>query len=182
MLVYKEEQLGNLIEKFLSGDEGVFSEIAKLIHEDILNIAYRYVANLEDAKDILQEVLLKIYRQVRFFRGSSKFSTWLYRITVNTSVDFLRKRKNRLALQIKSLQDKKVNISTEDKEECEKKFLVQEAMQKLPLRQKNVFILKHYQGFTIEEISKILGCSISTVKTHLLRGIDNLRKNMEVKL
>jgi RNA polymerase sigma-70 factor (ECF subfamily) len=182
MLVYKEEEVKSLMEEFLAGKEPAFEGIARLIHPDILNIAYRYVGNPEDAKDVLQEVLFKIHRSAKSFRSNSKFSTWIFRITVNSSIDFLRKRKKSLDLKSRYLRDRQEQSSGSDDVSQEKETMVREALEKLSLRQKNVFILKHYQGLTIEEIGNVLGCSLSSVKTHLSRAIYFLRKNMEGKI
>ncbi len=179
MLAHKEKQLSELIDAFLTGNEGAFEQMAVLIHQDILNIAYRYLGNLEDAKDVLQEVLLKVYRKLEFFKQTAKFSTWIYRVTVNTTIDFIRRKKR--ALNLKSRYKKEASESGSLKDVVngrDKMRILNKACQALPLRQKNVFILKHYQGLTIEEISRVLGCSPSTVKTHLVRAIEALKNNI----
>ncbi|MDP2924630.1 MAG: RNA polymerase sigma factor [Candidatus Omnitrophota bacterium] len=180
MLAYKEEEIRHLLEEFKAGDESAFTEIAWQINRDIINIAYRYAGNIEDAKDILQEVLLKVHRRARSFFGISKFSTWLFRVTINASIDFLRKRKAISNIKVKLENEAQESFKTNDSS-SEKKALIEKALKKLSLRQKNVFILKHFQGFNIEEIANTLGCSKSTVKTHLTRAVESLRKNMEVK-
>ena len=181
MLFYKEDELSNLIGAFLGGGTETFEKIARLITADIVNITYRYVGNVEDAKDICQEVLLKIYKQLKSFRGASKVSTWIYRITVNSSIDFLRRRKKNVSLE--EAITKSDNSADKMLEHIENKDIhqrVKESLKKLPLRQKNVIILKHYEGLKIKEISKVLGCSESSVKTHLTRAVKNLKKEMGV--
>ena len=179
MLRAKEEELKILVEAFLKGEMRAFEEMVPLIYQDILNIAYRYLNNLEDAKDVLQEVLMKIYHKVKFFKRDSKLSTWIYRIVVNTAIDAIRRRKRVFNLgnryeenknQVRSLRD---DIDLRDKERK-----VKLALAALPLRQKNVFILKHYETLTIAEISEVLSCSQSAVKTHLTRAINNLKNNL----
>ncbi len=179
MLRLKEEQLSKLVDAFLKGQVEAFEEIVPLIYQDVLNIAYRYLGNLEDAKDVLQEVLMKIYHNLKFFRKTSKLSTWIYRVTVNAAVDFLRKRKRIFNLGNRYKENKtqrtplRETIDLRDKE-----AKVRLAVAGLPLRQKNVFILRHYQSLTISEISEILTCSQSAVKTHLSRAVENLKKNI----
>jgi len=174
---YSEDKLNGLIEAFLGGEEESFDQIASIIHQDIINIAYRYVGNVEDAKDVLQNVLLKIYQKIKFFRKAAKFSSWVYRITTNTSLDLLRRRKRIYGLKGRYEKDHKdCQIFEQDKEIKSKSMAIKETIHNLPDRQKKVFILKHYQGLTIREVSNILGCSQSTVKTHLVRAIDNIRK------
>lgn len=180
MLAHKEQELRRLLEEFKNGDESAFAEIARQAHHDIINIAYRYVGNLEDAKDVLQEVLLRIHYRAKSFFGISKFSTWLYRVTINTSIDLLRKRKRIANIHSKFVSQAQ-DFSGQNSPDSGLKALMAEALEKLSLRQKNVFILKHFQSFSIEEIAKTIGCSKSSVKTHLTRAVENLKKNMEVK-
>jgi RNA polymerase sigma-70 factor (ECF subfamily) len=100
---------------------------------------------------------------------SFKISTWIYRITINASIDFLRRKKKKVSFKEEIASDSK----DRDKE---KEEILKEAISKLPLRQKNVIVLKHFEGLKIKEISKILNCSQSSVKTHILRGIRNLKR------
>jgi len=179
MFACNEEELDRLVKAFLRGEGEAFGRMAFLVHRDILNIAFRYVGNAEDAKDVLQEVLLKIYQKLKLFKNTAKFTSWLYRMTINTSIDLLRKRKRRFNLGGRYKRDKEVDTSLrEEADSRDKKHAVGEALAALPSRQRSVFILRHYQGLRIKEISKILGCSQSTTKTHLKRAIDNLRRNV----
>ena len=175
----KEELIRGAVEKFLNGDQEQFSVVLKVLSRDIVNLAYRYTYNLEDAKDIFQEVSFKLYRSLWLFRHKSRVSTWIYRITVNTCIDFLRRKKSTLSLDERKI---KVEMCSRDEDEAggkEKKRWVAEAISLLPGKQKNAFILKHYQGLKIKEISKIMNCSHSSVKTHLFRAIRKLRKILE---
>ncbi|MDD4954733.1 MAG: RNA polymerase sigma factor [Candidatus Omnitrophica bacterium] len=182
MLKNKEEDIRRLAGEFLNGDKSAFSRLTELIYSDILNISYRYLANMEDAKDALQASLLKIHDGLKYFKSASKFSTWIYRISINTSLDHLRKRRSifDLSTRFKSEAKEKTASLKEELDLKEKKELVKKEISKLPLRQKNAFILKHYEELTIEEISTTLGCSESAVKTHLKRAVERLRKKMEV--
>ncbi len=179
MLKAKEKELVELVNSFSKGNEDSFEAIARLIYQDVLNIAYRYLGNLEDAKDVLQEVLMKIYHKVRFFKKDSKLSTWIYRVVVNTAIDFLRKRKRIFNLGSRYKENKQESSSLRDKIDLrDKQAKVRLAVAALPLRQKNVFILRHYQSLPIAEISEILSCSQSAVKTHLYRAIENLKRDL----
>jgi len=177
VIKHNEDKLNELIEAFLAGEKESFDQIVSIIHQDIINIAYHYVGNIEDSKDILQNVLLKIYQKMKFFRKAAKFSSWIYRITTNTSLDLLRKRKRIYGLKNRYEKDhESCQLPKQDKEIKSKSMLIKETIYNLSDKQKKVFILKHYQGLTIREVSKILGCSQSTVKTHLIRAIGNIRK------
>ncbi|MCD6583178.1 MAG: RNA polymerase sigma factor [Candidatus Omnitrophica bacterium] len=177
MILSKEELVSNLIEKFLEGDKSCFVKILKLISSDVINLAYYYTHNLEDAKDIFQEVSIKIFKYLKFFKKKAKFTTWVYRIAVNTCIDFLRKKKKTMVMKEEIMKDE--NFSREELEDRERLKMIRETLNNLPPKAKTVFILRHYQGLKIVEISRILGCSESSVKTHLTRAIAIIRKNLE---
>ncbi len=177
MILFKDKVTSNLIEKFLEGDKSCFAEILKVISSDVINLAYCYTHNLEDAKDIFQEVSFKIFKYLKFFKKKAKFTTWVYRITVNTCIDFLRKKKKIMAMKEEIIKDE--NSFCEKLEDKERLRMVKEALSNLPSKAKAVFILRHYQGLKIAEIGKILGCSESSVKTHLTRAIAIIKKNLE---
>jgi RNA polymerase sigma-70 factor (ECF subfamily) len=174
----KEEILIQLVEEFIKGKESSFSDILRLLSSDIINLAYRYTYNLEDAKDVFQEVSIKIFKNLRYFKKKARFSTWVYRITVNSCIDFLRRRRSPLEIKDNLIETKSCGSEVIDRED--KKTMIRMALKKLPKTQRNVFILRHYQGFKIVKISKILRCSSSTVKTHLTRAIERLRKELGV--
>ena len=177
MLFYKEKEIAVFIDKFLEGDKSAFDDIAKLVIPDIANIAYRYLGNSDDAKDITQVVLLKLYKKIKFFRNSSKLSTWIYRIVANTSIDFLRRKKNTVSLDEAITKDaESENTLGGSIEKKDVQYRIQAALSKLSRRQKNVIILKHFEGLKINQISKILGCSQSSIKTHLVRALENLKE------
>jgi len=170
----KEEILEELIDEFLKkNEEKIFAQILNLIYSEVFSLAYSFTHNQEDAKDIFQEVSFKVYKGLRFFRKKSKVSTWIYRITVNTAIDYLRRRKTWQELKENCLGSKDIRDKIE-KEEREK--ILRKAIDKLSPKQKKVFILRHYHHFKIYQISQILNCSPSSVKTHLFRAIENLRR------
>jgi len=182
VLKNKEQDIKKLADSFLGGDSLAFNELARLIYSDILNISYRYLANMEDAKDALQVSLLKIHRGLKYFRNTSKLSTWIFRITINTSLDFLRRRRSIFNLGARYKSEPKTENSSfkEELDLKDRQALLRKEISRLPARQKNVFILRHYEGLSIAEISSTIGCSQSSVKTHLKRAVDALQKKMEV--
>ena len=107
------------------------------------------------------------------------YSTWIYRIAVNTSIDHLRRRKP--TVEFRDIAVKKDSAADDVKdniEQKERKEYLKTALVKLPLKQKNAIILKHFHGLKISQISKILGCSQSSVKTHLARAVTNIKKEI----
>ena len=183
MLRYKEQELNRWVDQFIAGQQSAIEQIINLIASDIVNIAYYYLGNLEDAKDVCQETCLKLYQKLSSFRGASKVTTWIYRITVNTCIDYLRKGKKTVVLEeavIKDNKDQDQMIAAMD--EHDQRLRIVKTLEALPLRQKNVVILKHFQGLTLKQISKVLGCSESSAKTHLYRGLENLKTKLGGRL
>ncbi len=174
MDIEKEEIIIQLVNEAVEGEKEAFCKLINIIAYDVIGLAYSFTHNLEDAKDIFQEVCLKIFKGLNSFRGKSKFTTWVYRITVNTSIDFLRKRKTSLELKEQCIKDTGDFLDEIDKKE--KMAVLKKAVDRLSDKQKKVFILRHFHNFTIKKISRILGCSQSSVKTHLIRAIENLKK------
>ena len=170
----KERLLERLVDEFLQdNNKKSFAQILSLICEDVINLAYSFTHNLEDAKDIFQEVSFKIYKGLKKFKKRAKVTSWIYRITVNASIDYLRKRKSFSELKEKYIKN---SDTINDVERKDKERILKKAVEKLSSQQKKVFILKHYHHFKICKISQILGCSESSVKTHLTRAIENLRR------
>ncbi len=179
MLFYKEKELKSLIEKFSQGEEEAFSDMVRLASCDVINIAYHYTSNYEDAKDVAQEVFLKLYRKIQTFSHSSKLSTWLYRIVVNASIDFLRRRRKTVSLQeaiTKDTTEHGAILGEIDKKDMHCRIV--NSIERLSAKQKKVIILKHFEGLKISQISKIMGCSQSSIKTHLVRAVENIRKKV----
>lgn len=173
------KDLNKLIEAFCQGDESAFDKIASIIYRDVLNIACLNSLSREDAKDVLQVVLLKIYNKLKGFKKQAKFSSWVYRITVNASIDLIRKkkRKAKIAEKYKKADSLKASQNRAGSDD-DKNRLVREKLEELSLKQKNVFILKHFQKLSFKEISKTIGCSQSTAKTHFFRAVGKLKEKI----
>jgi len=174
-----------LILRMQGGDETAFKEVVETYKDMVFNTALGLLQNYEDAEDISQEVFIKVYQCIRKFRHRSKFSTYLYQITVRKSLDFLKrkKRKKRYALIFRffeSEKDKSIpvdfvhpGISFENQEKA--KILFQ-SIEKLPEKQKIVFILHNIEGLSYKEIAEVMGSSISSVESIIYRAKENLRK------
>ncbi|MCB0724506.1 MAG: sigma-70 family RNA polymerase sigma factor [Ignavibacteriae bacterium] len=183
---------GILINTLQAGEAGAsFEEAFKELVEEYQNLVYNtamgFVRNAEDAEDIAQEVFAEVYRSVANFRGDSKLSTWLYRITTTKSLDFLRKmkRKKRWGSLIPSKQDpdevKDVSYfhpgaDMNNKEQSEALF---KAIDKLPENQRIAFTLAKVDGLSYDEICDVMKTSKPSVESLVHRARTNLRKYLK---
>lgn len=168
-----------LIEEFLAGDVKGFEMLVKKYQNRTLNIVYSLVGNDRDSEDIMQEVFLKVYHALGTFRGSSQFSTWLYRISVNTTYDFLRKRKHMTVHEdISKAQAVVDETSQQALSVKEKKEEVQKALESIPLHYRSAVVLKDIEGLGYAEIARVLGCSIGTVESRIHRARQLLKTKL----
>ena len=178
-----------LIEQLKQKDESAFKKIIETWQDMVYNTAIGIVQNAEDAEDVAQEVFVQVYESVATFKGESKFSTWLYRITITKAMDHLRKkkRKKRFAF-IQSLFgiDNEIlhdppdfhhpGISLDNKERAAVLF---KAIDKLPENQKVAFTLHKMEGLSYQEVSVIMNTTVSSVESLLHRAKNNLRKTLK---
>lgn len=182
-----------LVKKSQSGDIESFELLISSYDKRAYNIAYRIMGNEEDAKDMAQEAMLRVYRSIKDFKGQSSFSTWLYRIVTNVCLDELRRRKNDRHVSIDSTiktEDGELHIELcSDKEtpetayeRVEQRELIKEAIRELNDEYRSVIVLRDIQGFSYEEISNMLECSLGTVKSRINRARTMLRDRLKPSL
>lgn len=175
-----------LINKAQNGDESAFNELVCRYDRNVLSIALKYVNDRDDAKDIYQEVFLRVFRGLKKFQFKSEFSTWIYRITVNVCLTFIRSGKKKMIIKIDNDMDSdavdhitgaddKVNSPEEFMIRSEITINIKEAIENLSPKQKMIFILKHYEGYKIREISEMLNISDGTIKKYLFDANHKLR-------
>lgn len=145
--------------------------------DKVYGLAYRLMGNRDDAMDVSQEVFIKIFRNLKAFKGQSTLATWVYRITYNTCMDELRKRK----IKQVSIADKPDltddNTSVEEIYEAdERKEAVHNALYKLDDDQRAIIVMRDIQGLSYEEIAEVLQCPLGTVKSRLSRARLNLKE------
>ncbi len=176
-----------IVERASNGDLPAFEVLVKAYEAKLYNTAFRMVSDSEDAMDIVQDVFLKIYQALPDFRGDSKFSTWIYRICVNASLDHLRKRKKAKVYSLDTpvvLSDSEVQRQVEDtgdstEDIVETRFLgerVLDILNDLDSHYRVVLILCDVQGYSYQEISEILDMSLGTVKSRIHRARNIVRK------
>ena len=165
------------IEACQRGEREVFDRLVERYQRDIYRLCYRYVNNHEDANDMAQEVFLKAYKAIGRFRGDSSFSTWLYRIAVNTCLNFRAARKPEAEELPEALPDGRVGAAAALESE-ERAREIRNAVSRLPEKQRATLILKIFHDLTHEEVASVLGSTVGTVKANLFHALGNLRKLM----
>lgn len=177
-----------LVARATAGDTDSFNQLVVRWERPIYALAYRTLGREEDARDVVQEAFLRAYRGLRGFKGEAKFSSWLYRITLNLCRDAMRRERRTPIVQVPEgsdpmeLADDHV-APTESVEDLvarrEMSAAVSRAMAELPEEQRTAILLKEYHGLTFQEIADMLGCPLSTVKTRLYQGLSVLRRRLE---
>lgn len=171
------------IDACLAGDASAFDVLVLRHQKSIQRVCYRFTGNAEDAADLTQEVFVKAYRSLPKFRGTSAFSTWLYRIAVNACLSFKAARKNRTE---EWDEDHDVVAEGPGVEEMVDARMsadhVRRALDTLPERQRLTVIMKVLEERTHAEVAEILGSNVGTVKANLFFAIRNLRKQLAATL
>ncbi len=157
------------------GERDAFDALVTRYQRSVYRLCYRYVNDHSDANDLAQEAFLKAYKAIGRFRGEAAFSTWLYRIAVNSCLNFRAARKPQTEPLADSLADGRRGVG-EDLEQRERAARVRAAVERLPEKQRLTLILKIYQDLTHEQVAEILGSSVGTVKANLFHALGNLRR------
>ena len=176
-----------LVARSQSGDVDSFNELILRWERPIYALAYRVIGREEDARDVCQEAFLRAFRALPGFKGQAKFSSWLYRITLNLCRDWIRRQRRAPVSQMPEDVDPSEIAAAQGPVESiedlvarrELTAVVEEAMATLPEEQRTAIILKEYHGMTFQEISELQGCPLSTVKTRLYQGLSVLRRQLE---
>ncbi|WFD09280.1 RNA polymerase sigma factor [Tepidibacter hydrothermalis] len=169
-----------LIKKCIEGDIDAFEILIDKYKQTAYNIALGIVKNPDDAMDMSQEALIKVYRYIKNFNQKSSFSTWLYRIVMNTCLDYIKKNEKNKIVPINEeiINNEDSCMGSNPEQILDKKIETQQirdAIDKLSPIQKNAIILRDIQGFSYEEIANITECSLGTVKSRIKRGRENLK-------
>jgi RNA polymerase sigma-70 factor (ECF subfamily) len=174
-----------LVEACLAGEESAFDVVVGRWEKRIRGAIYRFIGSEDDARDLCQEAFLKAYRSLGSFKQEARFSSWLYQIALNLCRDRLRRRRGRTMVSLDELEEGGAAMTMPGPtaldllQERDVSRLVAGAIASLADEQREVIILKEYQGLTFLEIAQVLDMPISTVKTRLYRGLDQLRSRLE---
>ena len=178
------EEEGLLIKRCQRGEWQAFEELVERKRQRIFWIAYQITGDEEGALDITQEIFIKLWKGIGRFQRGRKFDTWLYRMVVNGSVDFLRKKKRAVGgvFVVEGMAEELPSIQPN----AEKKLLIKELQEifnylasRLPPKQRAAFVLREIHGFSIREIAKIMRATQSTIRNNLWLAKQFLREQME---
>jgi RNA polymerase sigma-70 factor (ECF subfamily) len=177
---------GELVKRARKGDLGAYDQLVQRYQERIYATVYHMTSNHEDANDLAQEAFIKGFQALKSFKGGSSFYTWVYRIAVNKTINFLKQRKNRSQMSLNDLDFNTehnpdlvalISEKTPRREaglnELQEKL--NEAMQKLSESHRLVVTLHDVQGLSHEEIAKIMDCNIGTVRSRLFYARQQLQ-------
>lgn len=170
------------IEKVKKGQSNYFSYIVEKYQDIVFSISLKVLKNREDAEEMAQESFIKAYKSLHSFKGKAKFSTWLYRITYNTCISEVRKKKVHFtSTDDVQIQDESEEINLDGFPEEKRAKAIKEAMSKLPEDEYTLVLLFYFEEQSIEEIAKITKLSVSNTKVKLFRArkkLYTILKNM----
>ena len=176
-----------LIQGVVSGDREAVTLLVEGYQKRVIKASYYFLGNMEDAEDLAQEVFLEIVSSMRRFRGKSSLSTWIYRITVNRSLNELKKRKRQAFFSMDILKrmpdqvaDPSGGAEMNDLMQLEEERIqkVRTAVNSLKGNQKTAFILHKYEGLSYQQIAEVMNTSLSSVESLMHRARMNVQKNL----
>ncbi len=176
-----------LIARFQEGDVYAFEQIVHRYKDPLINFIYHYLGDRVDAEDVIQETFLRVFKNKHLYRNIAKFSTWIYTIASNLAKTELRRRRRRRVLSLSQLgyDDREYDVpdyySVPDKivgGEM-KETMIRKEIEALPVKFKEVVVLRDIKEFSYEEISQILKIPIGTVKSRVNRGRLRLQKKLK---
>lgn len=189
-----EQGIRELVKKIIAGDVELFEIIVENYQGEIYRIAWRLTHNYDDASDVVQETFLRMYRALWSWRGKAQFSTWVYRIAVNTALDYLRRQAKHYRGRVyadetaeetsgyrQRLQGIEYNVPSNGAQSTHQRELIHKLLLRLSPMQRKCFLLHYFQELSIQEVSKILRCSVGSVKRHIFRAKLRLKKLLKEK-
>jgi len=174
-----------LVEACRAGETSAFDVLVGRWEDKIRGAAWRVLGSEEEARDVAQEAFLKAYRGLDAFKREARFSSWLYQIALNLCRDRLRRRRTRASVSLEELEEAGPVLveprpgAHELAIQSDLATIVRRAVEALAEEQREVVILKEYEGLTFLEIAQALDVPVSTVKTRLYRGLGQLRVRLE---
>ena len=183
-----EESDGAAVVRAQSGDGDAFRVLVERHSRSVFRLAFRMTGNEQDAEDVVQETFLRAYKQLGHYESRSSFSTWLYRIASNYSLDLIRMRKRHEDKREPASEDGRSALDTVAAADPAQDRLVfgnevqqrvHDAMKELSDLERSAFVLRHFEGLSIEDIGGMLGTSLNATKHSIFRAVQKLRKRLE---
>jgi len=178
-----------VVTRVRAGDQDAFRLLVERHSRSVFRLAYRLTGHEQDAEDVVQETFLRAFRQIRRFESRSSFATWLYRITVNCSHDLLRQRPRAGSRQSLDDPDGQAAMQLVDtsaaadplRELASRRIdeRVQAAMAGLSEQERSAFVMRHFEGLSIDEIGRVLDLKTSAAKHSVFRAVQKLRRALE---
>jgi RNA polymerase sigma-70 factor (ECF subfamily) len=179
----------DLMAKVAEGNDYAFEILVQRHQISVLNLIYRYVADRTKARDLAQEVFMRVWQAARTYKPKAKFTTWIYRITANLCLNELKSIKGKKLVQLEAEEQDRQSIdykTTSDASRSPEDILVakessrqiSDALQSLPENQRMALILKRYDNLSYEEIGRVMGCSVSAIESLLVRAKRNLQEKL----
>ncbi|NNL02982.1 MAG: sigma-70 family RNA polymerase sigma factor [Eudoraea sp.] len=172
-----------LIKKVIRGESNAYAELVDRYKHMVYTLALKIVKNREDAEEVAQDTFFKAYSSLKYFKGDSKFSTWLYKIAYYGSLDYLKKNKRRVETTKLDISEEYKIASMDDAldgmESKERAEIIKHAIQELPGEDAVLITLYYFEMQSMKEISKVMGLAPNTVKVRLFRGRKRLAKILE---
>ena len=183
-----EVEAGSAVERARSGDSDAFRLLVEQHSRAIFRLAFRMTGNEQDAEDVVQETFLRAYKQLDRYEARSSFATWLFRIASNYSLDLIRMRKRH--------EDKRERGTDEERDILQNiavdapgpermaygtqvRDRVNAALDELSPQERTAFVLRHFEGLSIEEIGATLGTGTNATKHSIFRAVQKLRRSLE---
>ena len=177
-----------LVNKAQNGDREAFQDIVDQYKKMVYFLAWDIAGNHQDAEDITQDVFIKVFRHFHKYSADSKFSSWLYRIAVNASIDALRQRNRKKEDSVEDfdsvgestqpwINEKALNPESQT-DHTNVQHQIEKALSQLAPREKTVFVMRHYNDFPLKEIAEILHLSSGSVKSYLFRAVQKIQKEL----
>jgi RNA polymerase sigma-70 factor, ECF subfamily len=183
-----EVEAGSAVERARSGDSDAFRLLVEQHSRAIFRLAFRMTGNEQDAEDVVQETFLRAYKQLDRYEARSSFATWLFRIASNYSLDLIRMRKRHEDKRERGTDEERdilqnIAVDTPGPERMaygtQVRDRVNAALDELSPQERTAFVLRHFEGLSIEEIGVSLGTGTNATKHSIFRAVQKLRKNLE---
>ncbi|MEJ2054040.1 MAG: sigma-70 family RNA polymerase sigma factor [Calditrichaceae bacterium] len=176
-----------LIARFQNGDNYAFDLLVKRYKDPLMNFVFRFVGDKNEAEDIVQETFLRLFKNKHYYKEIAKFSTWIYTIAGNLAKTELRKRKRRKLFSISHYMSTEKDYDIPDEETSPESDtntvitdkIIQNAIDKLSPKFKQVIVLRDIQGFSYEEIAEIVNIPLGTVKSRVNRARLKLQEDLQ---